>query len=497
MARAKSFQNRWFDEEVFRPEDHQNAARAARRGELRRISKGVYTANTAEPIERVVRRNWLEVAGLWFPGAVISGRSAVLARPTDDGVLFIDAGPGYSTNRTVDVHGLRLSAIRGPGPLPGDMPLKRMYISGQARIALENCRPSRRRGTGTRTLSREELEDWLDRIAARQGSDELDRIRNQARSLARRVGGDWLRWFETLDGLIGALRDTSEVALQTPAGIARGRGRAFDVARLEQFDRLRTELLAYRPLDSPEVDDPNQIFAFFEAYFSNFIEGTEFTVGEAERIVFDGRIPGDRPADAHDVLSTFKLAVDPAWRIATPSSADELIALARRINARVLHERPEKRLGEFKEVANRAGATTFVAPELVAGTLHQGWRFYESLPEGFARAVFVKYLIAEVHPFADGNGRTARLMLNAELSAGGQARFIVPHAYREDYLGAMRAMSIRSDPSAMIRMIERILGWVTRFDWRDLPSVRGSLERTNALLEKNEYDAGDLRLLDP
>ena len=41
---------------------------------------------------------------------------------------------------------------------------------------------------------------------------------------------------------------------------------------------------------------------FFESYFSNFIEGTEFEVDEALAIVFEGRIPKDRPADAHDVL---------------------------------------------------------------------------------------------------------------------------------------------------------------------------------------------------
>ena len=35
-------------------------------------------------------------------------------------------------------------------------------------------------------------------------------------------------------------------------------------------------------------------FAFFEAYFSNYIEGTTFEVAEAESIIFQGRIIEDR-----------------------------------------------------------------------------------------------------------------------------------------------------------------------------------------------------------
>ena len=37
------------------------------------------------------------------------------------------------------------------------------------------------------------------------------------------------------------------------------------------------------------------------------------------------------------------------------------------------------------------------------------------------------FLVAEVHPFADGNGRVARVMMNAELIAGGQQRTHAQH----------------------------------------------------------------------
>ena len=47
----------------------------------------------------------------------------------------------------------------------------------------------------------------------------------------------------------------------------------------------------------------------FESYFSNFIEGTEFEVGEAYDIIYEGVIPRERPDDAHDIDSCISSGV--------------------------------------------------------------------------------------------------------------------------------------------------------------------------------------------
>jgi hypothetical protein len=57
-------------------------------------------------------------------------------------------------------------------------------------------------------------------------------------------------------------------------------------------------------------------------------------------------------------------------------------------------------------------------------------RLIEALPCSCNRAVFILFLVAEVHPFADGNGRVARLMMNAEMVAGQRKPHIVPTIYR-------------------------------------------------------------------
>jgi Fic family protein len=43
------------------------------------------------------------------------------------------------------------------------------------------------------------------------------------------------------------------------------------------------------------------------------------------------------------------------------------------------------------------------------------------------------FVVAEVHPFTDGNGRTARLAMNQFLTQAGLTRIIIPTVYRNDY----------------------------------------------------------------
>jgi hypothetical protein len=320
-------------------------------------------------------------------------------------------------------------------------------------------------------------------------------MRDAARELAPRLEAEKSR--QRLDDLIAALLGTGDSRLATEAGRARGRRAPFDAARIDLFEHLHAALVGYVAPRRLEPSDPDRVLSFFEAYFSNFIEGTEFEVEEAEEIVFGGVVPEERLEDAHDVRDTFDAIVDPLLRERVPADADELAALLREWNGRILAGRPEKRPGEWKQRANRAGGTSFVAPDLVEGTLREAWRFYETLPAGFPRAVFATFAASEVHPFADGNGRTARALLNAELSAAGQCRVLIPLCFRSDYLGALRALSRQSNPEPLVRAIDRAQRWASLVDWSTMDAALAQLRETNALVPSEEADESGLILRDP
>jgi Fic/DOC family len=456
-----------------------------REGRIRHVAGRLYTKNLDDPIEDVVRRRaWVIAAGI-FPGAVIVDRTAVEARPSGpEGSIFLCS----DTSRVVRLPGLVLNCRRGSGPVAGDTPFmgEALYMSSWPRRFLDNMRQSRARSGVKRTLSRAELEVGLERLLANRGEDELNRLRDEAAEIAPLI--DREQEAEELSGLIGALLGTRDAPLASTVGGATRAGESFDEDRLALFDVLFAALHEYVPINRPVPERIGPNFSFYEAYFSNFIEGTEFTVEEAQEIVFEGAIPADRPQDAHDVLGTFDLVSDPALRGRTPADADDLLSLLSTFHARIMTGRPEERPGHFKTKRNRAGNTEFVAPSRVRGTLRRGYERHSALPPGFPRAVFAMFLIAEVHPFGDGNGRVARALANAELTAAGQQRLMIPIVFRDDYLQALRAMSRLEAPTALIRVLSRAQEWAGSVDWSSASSARTDLERTHALLTPAEAE---------
>lgn len=463
--------------------ESQRASRAARQGTVRRIFPGLYTGNLDEPLELIVRRNLYQIIGALYPGAVLSHRTAFHGGGARDGHVY--ATYKYTRN-------IRLTAdtivhlLQGPGPQPEDIPLPHAAcMSSEPRMCLENLQTSRaRNGAPGKAVSRGELEERLLRILATRGEDGLNKLRDSAGATARRLG--WSREWRRLDRLIGGILGSNKTPLTTPAARAQARGLAYDVERVAAFDRLaaylRTEPLprySARAATSTAVANA----AFFEAYFSNFIEGTEFDVGEAKSFVLDGVQPRSRPDDAHDIIGTYQLIIRANQRARLPRDSGDFLGLLRERHEILMSQRPDKRPGQFKEIANRAGNTYFVAPELVRGTLHEGLLRRASIPDPLGRAAYMMFLVSEVHPFDDGNGRVARLFMNAELAAEGLARIIIPTVYRDDYMSAMRTITRNHDDAAYLRMLTRAQDFSRRLEFFDYDRALRQLQAANAFHE--------------
>ena len=462
-----------------------------RAGRIRHIAGRLYTKNLDEPLQDITRRRAWDIAGGLFPGAVIVDRTAFYPLPQGaEGSIFLCS----NTPRVLRLPGLTLNCRQGPGPVRGDTRYLAgsLHLSSWPRRFLDNMRPSRARTGVRRTLSREELEAQLETLLANQGEQELNRLRDEAAQIAPELHRE--AELEQLGSLIGALLGTRDTPLASPLAKAARSGESWDEKRLALFDRLFVALHADVPVDRPASGPSTSTFSFYEAYFSNFIEGTEFTVEEARKIVFEGAIPADRPEDAHDIMGTFDLLSDPTLRARTPVSAEDLEGLLSTFHARIMAGRPDQGPGRFKTRANRAGNTDFVAPSRVRGTLRRGYEHYRSLEPGFRRAVFGMFLVSEVHPFADGNGRVARAVANADLTAAGQQRLMIPIVYRDDYLAGLRAMSRRGDAQPLIRTLDRSQQWAAEIDWSNTDSAQADLERTNALLTPVEAEEGGVIL---
>ncbi|MBO0802532.1 MAG: Fic family protein [Nocardiopsaceae bacterium] len=387
----------------------------------------------------------------------------------------------------------------GSGPQPGDIPLPDgLWLSSAERALLDNLAPSPA-STPHRTLTRVELEAWLDRLLRQRGEEGLNLLRDNARAIAEPLRRR--TQFRLLDGLVSAaLATRSDVPLASPQLRASSKGQPYDTRRVEAFEELAETLLETPPdimPDLPAYAGRRTLLPFYEAYFSNFIEGTEFTLDEAADIVFDSNVPASRPQDAHDVLGTYQIVVDPAEMATVPRTPDGLIELLRLRHATLMSARPEKNPGAFKTRANRAGATEFVAPDLVTRTLRAGFEAGKDLLDPFARAVFLMFLVAEVHPFDDGNGRISRIMMNAELASGGEIRIVIPIVYRANYLAALKGATHNRNFGALIRTLAFARRYTARVDFSSRETAEADLVRTHALDDAREAEDAGARLILP
>lgn len=430
-------------------------------GHLQKLYQGVYTSNLDSPPEMVVPRHWASIVGHLLPEGVLSYRSGYDAKPVE-GRLYVTRG---NRPRILELPGLTVKIIPGQGAVDGDVPYKSLFLASQPRWLLENLAGGR--GVSERVLSQEAIEAELDKILAVRGEHRFNQLRETCRTLAEKLGRE--KEFKRLDGIMGALLGTHESRkLHGKQALARAAGRPYDPDRLALFDalfsRLRTEALP-DVAATAEAGAARENFAFFESYFSNYIEGTTFLVSEAEEIVFEGKLIPNRTEDSHDILGTFQAAMRAPWRDQPARTADDYLHWLKNVNALVMQSRLDKNPGEWKDRNNQAGATLFVPPELVQGTLREGFERIQALEAPLARALMTMFVVSEVHPFKDGNGRTARLAMNCVLSAAGLSRIIVPTVYREDYLLPLKSLSNHGDATPYIRAMTRIQAWTATFDY--------------------------------
>jgi hypothetical protein len=448
-------------------------------GRIRPVGPRLYVSVPKAEVSATIRRTWSTIVARLFPKALISHRTALEFSPNPQGEVFITA----SANRKVTYPGLTLKFVRGPRPLPDDPTFLTIRSTSLPRALLENL--SARKSAQPRVLPIEKLEARLEQILFASGESEINKIRDRAREIAREL--DWLPEFKRLDSLIGTLLGTRQAKMSSAVGQARAAREPFDAACLERLQLLFGELRNPLPrvIDSSATPDHVMNKAFFESYFSNYIEGTTFEVSEAEAIVFDKKIPPNRPKDAHDVLETFEIVSDLGEMRRTSRTFDDFVDVIRARHAKMMARRPEVSPGVFKTETNRAGGTLFVHPDYVRGSLRKGWDLSRDVEPGLPRSIFIAFLLSDVHPFVDGNGRISRIMMNAELVAAGQSTIIVPTVFRDDYLLALRALTRRHRPQPVVQALTRAQKF-SSLVFSPYPAILDELTRHNWFREPNE-----------
>ena len=406
-----------------RPDVAKLLARLKREGRVVRLAPRIYTTNLTDTAENIVRRNLWTIVGRLWPGSRLCHRTALEYAP-HDGHVFL----AYKYTRKVILPGITIHFLSTPGTLASDYPfIEGLGVSSRARALLENLEPDRTQGGVDKCLGVEAVEELLDAEFSAGGEAALNKLRDEARAISDAVGHAFE--FARLDRMIGALLSTRPAdVLKSQVAIARAAGEPFDSSRIELFGTLLERLGRMEFPDYPDVnvsDSAFATFAFFESYFSNYIEGTEFELEEARHIVETGIAIPTRDADSHDVLGTYAVASNRREMSRCAASPDEFLELLRERHRLILAGRPSSAPGMF--------------------------------------------------------------MMNAELTTAGQAKVLVPTVFRPDYIGALRRLSRNGDPSVLIAAMTRLRDFSRRLSGEDFPTMRRQLEDANAFRDDENF----------
>lgn len=497
-------------------------SKAVREERIRRLAPRLYTADLTSPPEEIVATNIWKILSNLIPGALIVDRSAANDGRISGGRLFVAA---EAKRRSIRLPGVEISIRPGrayEAPIADPPWSEGLRMSSSPRILLDNLKESHQRGESeARTLRLSEVEDWLARKAIWWDTERMERLQEETAELARATGAD--DRMPLVDRLFDQLMGQKPSRPRAGALFhALVHGRAWDERRAEMFDRVCAELRNTDAWSStaalPASMEPEELafyetyFAisggpstiaqvvpeelpFYESYFSNYIEGTEFSLEEARQIIDTQQPPASRPADGHDILGTYRCVSDPVGRSSTSEDVDDLIKFLVQRHGTIMAGRPETDPGQWKTKPNQVAGYVFVKPELVEGTLRRGLSLLPEIEPGFKRALYVLFVVAEVHPFPDGNGRVSRIMMNAELSHVGQARIVIPNVYRNEYISGLRAASVDGGGiEALFRILEFAWRWTAAMPWSDRAATEGKLHATNALKDSTEAEQNRFRL---
>lgn len=446
-------------------------------GKWRQVTKGVYTDDLNTPLSQQATSAIFKIIGHVYPDLIISHRSAQEYRPYNH-CIYVTG----TRNRKRDIQGIKLIETVGPTFIPEfDQQVMGTKVSGTERMLLENLQVNR--GL-QKTLGQSWVEGWLENLMGSKGEDELNRVRERAREIAKITG--WQKEFTKLNNIVGTLLGSHKGKLLNKRAIARGQGEPFDEQRDELFSQLTLYLKSCQfihrhPQSSDVIAFENT--AFWDAYFSNYIEGTRFPVDEAEDILFNRKVNPNRHEDSHNIIRSYDLLSGNKEMNSLADNADDFLDLLIRRHRYFMAESLEKKPGEFKTENNVAGNTFFVEYDRVEGTLTRAFQHYTTLDCPVKKALYIMFVVTEVHPFADGNGRIARTMLNAELISAGLERIIIPTCFRDDYLSGLRSITRNKNFNAYCRMMDRAHHFTANFYYLDLDKTKEKFKKLGVFEE--------------
>ena len=200
------------------------------------------------------------------------------------------------------------------------------------------------------------------------------------------------------------------------------------LAKRKALDKLR-------PFNKGALARLQETFRVDLTYNSNALEGNSLSLSETKLVLEEGITIGGKSMREHLEATNHGKAIDFVESLVGKSAISELDVL--NLHAIILDRIDQENAGYYRRGAVRISGTSYAPPNPV--------RVPELMQEVYAllkakggepieTAAKIHQKFVDIHPFIDGNGRTARLLLNLYLMRNGYPPVIILRAERPKYL---------------------------------------------------------------
>ncbi|MBC8591148.1 Fic family protein [Wansuia hejianensis] len=226
------------------------------------------------------------------------------------------------------------------------------------------------------------------------------------------------------------------------------------------IDSLKEKIDKYRPFSKQLADSLHEKLVVEWTYNSNAIEGNTLTMSET-KVVLEGITVGGKTMVEH--LETINhrdaiLFIEDLVSNKEPLSEWNI----RNVHALILKEIDKENAGKYRTENVVISGAEHIPPkhyeirdlmqELIE-EYNSNWKDYHPV----IKATLLHGEFVKIHPFVDGNGRTARLLLNFELMRSGYTPIIIKNEERANYYEVLDTAHTTMNYQPFIKLVVELV----------------------------------------
>lgn len=212
---------------------------------------------------------------------------------------------------------------------------------------------------------------------------------------------------------------------------------------LKTIKHKKQRLDALQPLPAPQLKNLDEWYRVELTYTSNAIEGNTLSRRETALVVDKGLTIQGKSLVEHLEAVNHAEAVDYIKELSKDSKPTDITPdTVFEIHKRILSKIDDTNAGRYRNVPVRVTGSNTVFPnhlrvaELMTEFIKDLHKMAKT-DHPIIVAAFAHYRLVGIHPFVDGNGRTARLLMNLILEQCGYPPAIIRKEDRLKYINAL------------------------------------------------------------